>query len=91
MIDQVASKCEICKKNDGSKSKPSVAVPRATDFNYIVIVDLKVVGDKNILWMMCGITKLIRGIVLKDKTPESVIKGLHGAWCMDIGFPTMEF
>ena len=84
-IDTVVDKCEICKKNSCSKSKPSVAVPRGTDSNSVVAVDLKVVGDKYILWMICGFTKFIRGIVLKDKTPESVIKGLHGAWCMNLG------
>ena len=68
-----------------------MVVPRATHFKSVVTIDLKVVGDKNILWMICGFTKFIRGIVLNDKTPESVIKGLHGAWCLDIGFPTVGF
>ena len=91
IIDSVVENCEICKQNVYSRSRPSVVVPRATDCNTVVAVDLKVIGDKNILWMICGFTKFIRGIVLKDKTPESVIKGLHGAWCMDIGYPTVGF
>ena len=41
--------------------------------------------------MVCGFTKFIRGIVLKDKTPESVIKGLYREWCLDIGFATVGF
>ena len=57
----------------------------------MVAIDWKIVGDKNNLWMICGLTKFIRGIVLKDNTPKSVIKGLHGAWCLDIGFPTVGF
>ena len=51
-IDNVVEKCEICKKNVHSRPRPSVAVPRAKDFNIIVAVDLKVIGDKNILWMI---------------------------------------
>ena len=78
MIDAVVDKCEICKKNVGSKSRPSVVISRGADFNSGVAVDLKVVGDKYILWMICGFTKFIRGIVLKDKTPECVIRELHG-------------
>ena len=66
-----------------------MAVPRAKDFHSLVADDLKVVGDKNILWMNCGFTKFIRGVVVKDKTPDSVIKGLHRAWCLDIGLPTV--
>ena len=31
MIREVVESCEICKKNTRSKSKPSVAIPRATD------------------------------------------------------------
>ena len=91
MIDAVVDKCEISKMNVCSKSKPSVAISRGTDFNSLVAVDLKVVGDKYILWMICGFTKFIRGIVLKDKTLDSVIRGLHGAWCMDLGFLTVVF
>ena len=77
-IDTVVGKCEICKRNVHSRLRPLVAVPRATDFNTVVAVDWIVIGDKNILWMICGFTKFIRGIVLKDKKIESVIKGLRG-------------
>ena len=45
-IDEVVDKCEICKKNGCSKSKPTVAIPKATDFNSNVSIDLKIVGDK---------------------------------------------
>jgi hypothetical protein len=41
--------------------------------------------------MICSFTKFIRGVVLKDKLPESIIKGLHGTWCMNLGFPTIGF
>ena len=78
-------------KNSCSKSRPSVVVPRGTDFNFVVAVDLKIVWDKYILWMIYIFTKFIRGVVLKDKTPESLIKGLHGAWGMDFGFPAVGF
>ena len=49
IIDNVVEKCAICKKNVRSRSRPSVAMPRATEFNTMVAVDLKVIGDKNIL------------------------------------------
>ena len=79
IIDNVVEKCAICKKNVCSRSRPSVAVPRATEFNTMVAVDLKVIGDKNILWMICGFTKFIREIVQKGETLESVKKEFHGA------------
>ena len=48
--------CKICKKNKKSNPKPSVAIPRAKDFNSIVAVDLIIVGNENILWMVCALT-----------------------------------
>ena len=69
LIDEVIEKCEICKKNSRSKSKPSVAIPRATDFNSIVSIDLKSIGDKYILWMVCSFTKFVKGVVLSNKRP----------------------
>jgi len=91
LIEEVIKKCEICKKNACSKSKPSVAISRATDFNFIVSFDLKSIGDKHILWMICTFTKFIKGIVVKNKNSDTIIKALHGSWYTDLGFPTAGF
>merc|ERR1711905_8676 len=88
-IEKAIETCEICKKNKRSASKPAVAIPRASDFNSIVSLDLKSVADKHILWMVCTFTKFVKGAVLKDKTPESVINALHHSWCMEVGYPTV--
>ncbi len=45
-IIEIVDKCEICKKNSKSKPKPAVAIPKATEFNSIVAMDLKVMGEK---------------------------------------------
>ena len=58
-INEIVDKCEVCKKNSKSKSKPTVAIPKATDFNSTVAIDLKIVGDKYILWMVCACTRFI--------------------------------
>ena len=42
LIYKVVEKCGICKKNSKSKSKPSVA----SDFNSVVAIDLKSVGNR---------------------------------------------
>ena len=57
VIDEVVEKCEICKVNRKSKSKPAVVIPKATEFNSIVAIDLKEIGDKYVLWMVCACTK----------------------------------
>ena len=40
LIDRVVRTCKICKRNKNSNSKPTVAIPRATDINSVVAVDL---------------------------------------------------
>ena len=82
LIDEVVEKCGICKKNLKSKLKPLVAIPRAADFNSVVAIDLKSVGDRYILWMVCTFTKFVKGAVINDKRPETVMKALHKTWCM---------
>ena len=91
LINEVIDRCEICKKNSQSKSKPTVAISRATDFNSVVSFDLKSIGDKYILWMICAFTKFVKGIEVKNKQPDTIIKALHGSWCMDLGYPTVGF
>ena len=41
--------------------------------------------------MVCAFTKFIKGIVIKDNNPETIINGLHEAWCLNVGFPTVWF
>ena len=41
--------------------------------------------------MIYGFTRFIKGIVLKNKRPESIITGLHSGWCLNFGFPTVGF
>ena len=76
-IHDIVDKCEICKKNNKSKPKAAVVIPKATEFNAIVAMDLTVMGDKYISWMVCACTRFIQGRVLKDKNPESIVKVLH--------------
>ena len=41
--------------------------------------------------MICVFIRFIKGVVLKNKLPESMIKGLHIGWCLNFGFPTVGF
>ena len=73
-INEVVEKCEICKRNSRSKPKPAVAIPKATEFNSIVAIDLKIIGDRYIFWMICACTRFIQGRVLSDKKPKSIVR-----------------
>ena len=87
----VVEKCEICKRQSKSKSKPAVAIPKATEFNTIITIDLKIVGERYILWMVDACTRFIQGRVLSYKNPLIIIRALHRGWCLPYGYPTVGF
>ena len=49
LLKEVVKGCEICQKNSRPKSRPFLAIPRATDFNFVVTFDLKEFGSINAL------------------------------------------
>ena len=54
-----------------------VAIPRASDFNTVVTFDLKEFGKLYVLWMVCVFTKMIKGMVMKDKKAETLIESFQ--------------
>ena len=91
MIKEVVEGCSICQKNSRSRSKPSVAIPRAMDFNSIVTLDLKEMGKKYILWIVCAFSRMLVGVVLKDKKAETIMEKLEMEWCLRFGYPSVGF
>ena len=84
---------ESLKKNDAVKNyaisqiverterlrtfKSILAIPRASDFNAVVTFDLKESGKVYVLWMVCVFTKMIKGMVMRDKKAETLIEILQ--------------
>ena len=91
LIKEVVEGCSVCQKNTRSRSKPSVVIPRATDFNSIVTLDLKEIGKKYILWMVDAFSRMIAGVVLKDKKAETILEKLEMEWCLRYGYPSIGF
>ena len=56
-----------------------------------MVIDLKIAGDKYILWMVCACTRFIQGRVLNDKKPESLMKALRREGCLPYQYPTVGF
>ena len=86
MIKEAVEECEAHKKNVRSRSRPAMAIPRVSDFIPVVTVDLKEIGKVYILWMVCVFTKVIRGMVMKDKKADTIIENLHEGWYLNNGF-----
>ena len=58
-------------------NKKRVGLLKATTFNEVVSIDLKVHSESTyVLWCVDKTTKLIRGKVIHDKTPDTIIKAL---------------
>lgn len=62
-----------------------------SDLNAMIILDLKESGKMYVHWIVCAFTRMIKGIVLKDKKAESDIKGLHTGWCLNFCYPSVGF
>jgi transposase InsO family protein len=59
-------------------------------------MDLKCFGDRTyILWMVDNATRLIRGQVIQDKEPDTIIAAIHKIWInrygLGPGLPSKAF
>ena len=68
-----------------------MAILRATYFDSIVTLDLKEMGEKYILWMVCAFSRILVGVVMKDKKAETIIEKLEMEWCLRFGYPSVGF
>ena len=85
-IEQICKECQICQLSSRNPCKKKTSLPRATAFNQVVTMDLKVCGDGNyILWMCDDATRLIRGQVIKNKEPDTIIEGMDKIWINGYG------
>ena len=66
-----------------------MASNKATNFNDVVTMDLKDLGDKYILRMIYSFSRFIRGIV--NKIADENINGIYHGWCLKLGFPSQGF
>jgi len=80
-IKKICEECKICKLTSRKVNKKKTSLPRATGFNQVVALDLKVHGDSTyVLWAVDEATRLIRGEVMKEKTPDAMMTALDNIW-----------
>jgi len=80
-IRETCENCQTCQMNRRKMGRKKTSLPRSTAFNQVVTMDLKCMQDgRFILWLVDDATRLMRGCVMKDKTPESVIDALEKTW-----------
>lgn len=79
--------CEICVKYRKASLKPAVCFPRASDFNQNVALDLKCFAPYYMLHMIDHFTRYSRGIVIKNKHPQTIVNGVLNSWVALFGTP----
>jgi hypothetical protein len=68
-----------------------VAIPKVTDFNQIITLDLNQFGDVNVLCPICSFTRFCQGVVFKDKSAPSIVEAINFGWNWRFGFPLVGF
>ena len=91
IIDKVIKQCPTCLPKRVRAAKPQGTLPKAMDFNDIISVDLKELqpeyrkeGYKYILYIVDEFTKLMKGVLIKDKEADTVILALYRNWIIGV-------
>ena len=79
-INRIVEQCEVCIKKKKKTPRKKVGLQRSTAFNQVVSMDLKVHADCYILWMVDEATRYIRGMVIPNKRPETIIGAMNKLW-----------
>merc|ERR1712089_61130 len=91
MIKEVVENCSVCQKTGRSRSKPLVAIPRATYFNSIVTLDVKEMGKNFMLCMVDAFSRVLVGAIIKDKKAETILEKLEMECCLRYGYSSIGF
>ena len=87
-INQSYSNCAVCRKHSKKQPRPKVGLPKATEANEVVSLDLKNVSslvnkpeDKRyILYLTDEFSKFIKGVVIPNKEGETIVKAIQSTW-----------
>ena len=78
--------CVTCKQLKKTPPRPKIGMPMANSFNEIVGLDLKIMPNgKNILWMVDLFTKVLKGKVINDKKPDTIVNAILEKWIVGEG------
>ena len=92
LIDEISLNCDICKQYKKASPRPVVGLPRATDFDQSVAMDLHYI-DKN-LWyfhMIDEFSHYSNAVIIKSKQPAVIIQNFIQNWIGLFGSPMKIF
>ena len=87
----VAENCEVCCRYKKPRPCPVVSMPMASKFNELVALDLKSYEGVYFLVIVDHFTRFCSAIVIRNKRPETIIRGLFMSWITVFGAPYKFF
>ena len=88
IVKDVSNNCKVCLTHKRAPSDPKVGLPLACDFNQCVTLDLRgPINDQKhyILYAIDSFSRMTRGIIVKNKQPETIVKALLDVWVLGKG------
>ena len=86
--DKLQETCDVCLKFKRTPSRPIVSLPLATNFNEVVVMDLKgwVIDKIWLLHLIDAATRFSLSAVIYNKHPATVIDRVKLLWINGSGF-----
>ena len=88
IIKEVSNNCTVCLQHKRTPCDPKVGLPLATEFNQCVTLDLKGPINANnhyIMYAIDSFSRLTRAVIVKNKQPASIVKGIVDVWILGHG------
>ena len=84
--------CQVCSKQKKPDRRPIVCLPVSDNFNQVLALDLSYISsDMWFLHITCTFSRYSVAIIMKDKTPKSIIDGFFNHWVAVFGAPEKAF
>ena len=86
-VDNVTSRCDICKRYRRPPPRPVVGFSLSTEFNEVVAMDIKFLDGVPILHMIDHATRYSMASRVRNKKPETIVECVLNNWIRIFGHP----
>ena len=90
-LHDTTESCTICKEYKRAPARPAVGLPLVTEFNEVVVMDLKMFQGKLILHLIDHLTRFSAAAVVNSKRAEDIISKIFQIWISVFGPPLKFF
>ena len=90
-VDEVQDQCKTCQKYGQKSPRPIVTLPRASDFNESVAMDLKFFDSKIVLHIIDHFTRYSAACVIPSKHRDTIITYVLKCWISIFGIDPLIF